>query len=143
MLRLSLLLALVGCHAAPRDTIAEVRAASKAFDDAQLRADRAAIDRFLAKDLVFVRGSGKVADREAFLTAFTSATQKLDPYKITNARAIQIGTDAVLIGGEAVLSGSEHGERFSEHFVYADLFQWRDGRWQVIYIQVTKLPPVP
>ena len=45
--------------------------------------------------------------------------------------------------GEAVLWGTENGERFSDHFVFADVFEWRDGRWQVIYIQVTRLPPVP
>jgi ketosteroid isomerase-like protein len=141
MIRLLVPLVLLGCHAAhPRNVIAEATEAAAAFDAAQLRGDRAAIERYLAADFVFVRGSGKVSGRDAFVAAFTSPTQKLDPFAITNRRAIRVADNAVLIGGEAVLSGTEEGKPFSEHFVYVDLFAFRDDRWQVIYTQVTMIP---
>src|SRR5579859_290300 len=47
---------------APADPIPAVKAAATEFDQAQLHADRAAIDRYLASDFVFVRGAGVVAD---------------------------------------------------------------------------------
>lgn len=147
MLRLCLVLALVGCHSAPpraasssRDIVAEVKAAAAEFDTAQLRGDRAAMDRFLSADFIFIRGSGKVADRNAFIEAFTDPDQKLEPFQITNPLALRLGDDTVLIGGDGVITGTAGGKPFAEHLRYADIFQWRDGRWQVIYVQVTPQP---
>lgn len=142
--RAILALGLIGCaHPAPAapavDQIAEVKAAAAAFDHAQLVADRATIDRYLAADFVFVRGAGVVAGRDAFLAAFTDPDQKLEPFTVEHPVAIQLGDGAVLIGGETTLRGTDKGEPFAEHFRYADIFQRREGRWQVVYTQVTMI----
>ena len=65
---------------------------------------------------------------------------ELAPYVITNPVFVQLGDQAGLVGGEAVMSGKEAGATFSEHLRYADIFVWRDGRWQCVYVQVTMLP---
>lgn len=146
MIRLCVLFALLGCHAAPRastpsrDIVADAKAAATEFDAAQLRADRAAMDRFLAADFIFVRGSGKVAGRDEFIAAFTDPDQKLEPFQITNPIALRLGDATVLIGGDGVITGTAGGKPFVERLRYADIFQWRDGRWQVIYVQVTPQP---
>jgi ketosteroid isomerase-like protein len=137
---------LAACHPPPRATTAtrdlraEVTAAARAFDAAQLRKDRAAIEQFLASDMVFVRGSGKRADRTDFLATFTSPDLELAPFEITNPVFVALGDNAGLVGGETVMSGKEGGEAFREHFRYADIFVWRDGRWQCVYAQVTMIP---
>jgi hypothetical protein len=51
--------------------------------------------------------------------------------------ALRLADTAVPIGGESTMTGTDHGERFSEHFRCADIFQLRDGRWQLVYTQVT------
>jgi hypothetical protein len=119
------------------DVVAAVKVCAAEFDDAQLHGDRATIDRYLASDFVFIRGAGVVADRTAFLAAFTDPNQHLEPFEIVNRRAIKLADTAVLIGGEATIRGTDHGQPFTEHFHYADIFQLRDGRWQVVYTQVT------
>ena len=43
----------------------------------------------------------------------------------------------VLVGGETTLRGTDDGRPFAEHIRYSDIFQLRDGRWQVVYTQVT------
>lgn len=137
---------LAGCagRAAPvttpaTDPIAAAKAAATEFDHAQLVGDRATMERYLASDFVFVRGSGKVADRAAFLAAFTDPDQKLEPFEIVNPVAIKLSDTAVIIGGETTMKGTDKGEPFAEHFRYADIFQLRDGRWQAVYTQVTML----
>ncbi|HWM86105.1 MAG TPA: hypothetical protein VNO33_09710, partial [Kofleriaceae bacterium] len=75
----------------------------------------------------------------AFIDAFTSPTQKLDPFVITSPILLELGENVALVGGDAVLSGTESGKRFTERMRYADIFSWRDGRWQVVYVQVTPL----
>jgi hypothetical protein len=138
-----LLLPLAACHpeayvvnAAP-DPIAAVKLAAAEFDRAQLRGDRATIERYLASDFVFVRGSGAVSDRNAFIAAFTNPKSRLEPFVIQHPIAIRLADTAVIIGGEVTLKGTENGEPFSEHIRFSDTFQWRDDRWQVVYTQVT------
>jgi ketosteroid isomerase-like protein len=139
----AVLLSLAACHpeayvvnAAP-DPIAAVKAAAADFDRAQLRGDRAAIERYLASDFVFVRGAGVVADRNAFIAAFTGPKTRLEPFVVEHPIAIRLADSAVIIGGEVTLKGTDNGEPFSEHFRFSDIFQWRDDRWQVVYTQVT------
>ena len=55
-------------------------------------------------------------------------------------RYIDLGKDAGIVAGEAILRGTEDGKAFVEHIRYADTFARRDGRWQVVYVQVTPLP---
>ena len=137
-------LALCACHpsaagqVAPAvDPIPVVKAAATAFDHAQLVGDRATIDHYLAADFVFVRGAGVVADRNAFIAAFTDPRTHLEPFTIEHPVALRLADTAVLIGGEATLRGTDDGQPFAEHIRYADIFQLRDGRWQVVYTQVT------
>jgi hypothetical protein len=117
----------------------DVMAASDEFDAAQLHADRATLERYLASDMVFVRGSGKVTDRKEFIATFTSPGLKLDPFEVLDRRYIDLGKDAGIVAGEAILRGIEDGKAFVEHIRYADTFTRRNGRWQVVYVQVTPL----
>jgi len=139
-------LGLAACHApatatspASGDPIAAARAAAAAFDHAQLIGDRATMERYLASDFVFVRGAGVVSDRAGFLAAFTDPAIKLEPFTVEHPVAIRLADTAVIIGGETTLRGTEKGEPFAEHFRYADVFELRDGRWQVVYTQVTMI----
>lgn len=52
----------------------------------------------------------------------------------------QLGADAAVVGGEVMLRGSENGKPLASHFRFADTFAWRDGRWQVVHVQVTPIP---
>lgn len=122
-----------------RDLVAEVRAAADEFDRAQLRADRATLERYLAADFVFVRGSGKVSGRDEFITAFTTPGSTLEPFQLVDRKLIPLGGDAVIATAEVTLRGSENGERFEEHIRFADVYLWRDQRWQVVYVQVTMI----
>ena len=137
------LASLVACHpeayvTSPTvDPIPAVKVAAAEFDQAQLRGDRKTIERYLANDFVFVRGAGVVSDRNAFIAAFTDPKTKLEPFVIEHPVAIKLADTAVIIGGEATLKGTDNGEPFSDHIRYADIFQLRDGRWQVVYTQVT------
>lgn len=114
-----------------------VRAAAAAFDAAQLHADRATLDRYLASDFVFVRGAGAVTDRTAFIAGFTDPKQTLEPFTVEHGLALQLAPTCVLIGGETTLHGTDGGVPFAEHIRYADIFQLREARWQVVYTQVT------
>jgi ketosteroid isomerase-like protein len=126
-------------YAEPGDN-ADVRAAAKAFDDAQLHGDRAALERLLAPDYLFVRGSGRVGDRRDFIAGFTAAGQKLEPFTILDPLFMRVTGDVAIVGGEAWIKGTDGGKPFTEHFRYSDVFARRDGHWVAVYTQVTGLP---
>lgn len=137
---LALSAAALAAPALAADDAAEVRAAAKAFDDAQVQGDRAALERLLAPDYLFVRGSGRVGDRRDFIAGFTAAGQRLEPLRIEDPLFLRVTGDVAIVGGEAWIKGVENGRPLAEHFRYSDVFAKRDGRWLVVYTQVTGLP---
>ncbi len=116
---------------------AEVRAVARAFDAAQIAKDGNALDRFLADDLIFVRGSGMLAGKKEFIAAFTAPGIRFDPITILKRTYVQLGPDAGIVGGETTLTGVEDGVPFSEHIRYADTFHRIDDTWKVVHVQVT------
>lgn len=142
MRRLAALLAvplLMAAGPAP-DAPTDVRAAARAFDQAQISGDVATMERFLAKDFMIVRGSGRRDDRAGFIAGWTTPGMTFQPIEIKNPIHVPLGPDAAIIGGDVVLRGTEGGKPFVERFYFSDVFQWREGRWQVVFVQVTTLP---
>jgi ketosteroid isomerase-like protein len=122
-----------------KDIGEEVKVAARSFDEAQLRKDRDALNRFLAPDMRFIRGSGAAGRKGDFMAAFTDPETTFSSFEIRNREIIRIGTDAAMVSAEATIRGSSAGEPFEEHIRYSDLFARRDGRLRVIHVQVTPL----
>ncbi|WP_309642832.1 nuclear transport factor 2 family protein [Phenylobacterium sp.] len=118
----------------------DVKAAAAAFDRAQLTGDRAAMERFLAKDFVIVRGSGKQAGREDFISGWLTPGVTFEPLTILDPVFVPLSPQAAIVGGRVELKGAENGKPFVERFHFSDVFAWRDGRWQVVFVQVTPTP---
>ena len=132
-------LALLLAGAAPPATLTEIERASRAFDRAQQFGDRAALERFLAPDFMFVRGTGEVTGRAAFLATFGGAI-RFEPFEIKGREVIGLGADAGIVAAEGTMRGTNNGVRFVQRFRFSDTFLRRNGRWQVIHVQVTPLP---
>ena len=132
---------LAGAAAAQGADNAEIRAAAQAFDDAQQHGDKAGLERMLAPDFLFVRGSGRVGDRRDFIAGFTAPNSRLEPFRIGDRLFLRIAPDVAVVGGEARIRGIEDGKPFAQHFRYSDTFARRGGRWVAVFTQVTALPP--
>jgi ketosteroid isomerase-like protein len=117
-----------------------VDAASRAFDDAQYRQDKAALDRMLAADMVYIRGSGARVGRMEFLAAFSDSAVVFDPFVITDREIIQLTADVAVVTAEGTITSTEAGQRVEDHFRFSDTFRRSRGVWQVVYVQVTRLP---
>jgi ketosteroid isomerase-like protein len=114
---------------------------ARTFDQAQLNRDITSLQTMLAEDLVFVDGSGRLQGKREFIEGYSAPTLRIEPFEIVKPTFVQIGADGAIAGGEVVLRGSEDGKAFASHFRFADTFARRDGRWQVVHIQVTSIPP--
>lgn len=132
------LLAMAISTADPR--AGSLAAAARAFDDAQMHHDRAVIDRFLAPDFRYVTRKGKLLGRRDFIAATSDANEVLAPFIVEDHRVEPLGADGGVASGEASVSGTRAGVAFSDRFRYADVFARRQGRWVVVYTQVTAAP---
>ena len=117
---------------------ADLAAAAKAYDAAQLSGDRAALERLLANDYRLVNGGGRVETKAQFIKDLTDPNVKEDPFVIEQPVA-QLWDGGAVLGGVTNLSGADHGTRFHARIRFADVWAKRGGRWQVIYSQVSPL----
>jgi hypothetical protein len=117
----------------------DLLSASKEYDKAQLTNDGAALGRLLGDDLVLISGSGQVQSKAEFIRDSTAPGFKIEPFTILEPVHKVMGNSAIL-GGVVMLKGTDGGKPFSVRMRFSDFWQKRNGRWQVVYIQVTRLP---
>lgn len=113
--------------------------AAAAFDAAIAGKDRAALERLIADDFLWVRGSGVTGDKSAFIGALTAPTLRIDPFHPSEARWIVSG-DSALLAATNDLRGTADGVAFVDRHRFADHWLRRDGEWRLVYAQVTPLP---
>lgn len=110
-----------------------------AFDRAQLAQDRDALQKMVADELVFVDRSGKRSGKKEFIDGWMGIGVKYDPIVLVDRTVTSLGQDAFVASAETTLSGTSDGKAFSSRFRFSDTFRRRDGRWQAVHIQVTRI----
>jgi ketosteroid isomerase-like protein len=113
--------------------------ASQDYDKAQMTNDGAILARLLADDLMLISGSGHTESKAEFIQDSTAPGFRLEPFTVLEPVHKVMG-DVAILGGIAVLKGTDAGKPFSQRIRFSDVWAKRDGRWQVVYIQVTRLP---
>lgn len=124
---------------APASEIAELRTFSDAFDAAQIAQDRAALDRMVADDLVFIDGSGKRYGKAFFIDGWTGADDDYDPVTLNDRVILPLSKDMGLASAETVLSGRSAGKSFRVRIRFTDIFRRHGDSWQATYIHVTRM----
>ena len=151
MMRLAIpaLLLLTGCDSgAGRDeekTAATApdgyREAAAALDTAIAAKDAAALEKLIADDFLWVRGSGEKGDKAGFIAALTAPAIKIEPFQPSEARWI-VTRDSALLTATNTLRGSADGDAFVDRHRFADHWVWRDGGWRLVLAQITPHPIV-
>lgn len=118
------------------------RIAGKALDSAIAAKDADQLRSLIAEDFLWVRGSGAKGDKAAFIAALTSDELDIEPFEPAETRWFLEGNTALLTGTNT-LKGRAGGEAFIDRHRFADHWIWREGRWQLAYIQVTPVPEGP
>ena len=133
---------LAGCASMPgteADTRRLLAAQADAWDKALIAKDRAGIEANMAPEFVQMRGSGQLVSREQFIKDVLDPAFSMDPYTVEDWEARLFG-DTALVYGRIRMSGRDDGQRWAAHFRYIDAYVRRNGRWQVVSVQVTPMP---
>ena len=111
------------------------------WDKDIVRKDAAAIAANMAEDFRQIASDGSVADKAAFLKDITSPDLVIDPYTVEefDVRIYGEAGDVALLSGSTRMTGRYQGEPFTTHYRYIDTYVRRDGRWQVVSVQTTKV----
>lgn len=116
----------------------EILEANRAYLEAHMSRDVAALDWLLADEFVIVGQFGRVTSKAQRLALLTSSDFSFVNIDSRDTRVTASG-DAGEVSGEAVLTGSQMGREYtSPPYRYTRRFERRDGRWQLVGVRVFK-----
>ena len=107
------------------------------WTEAGLKKDAAALDKILADDWVGQGPPGTVTKAEA-LADLKSGDNKLESITLGDMKVRVLGDTAVVTGSDDEKS-SYKGKDTSGEYVWMDVFQKKDGKWQAVRSEVTKV----
>jgi len=117
----------------------DLAAAAKAYDQAQVRSDKAELERLLADDYVLQNSSGQVQDKQSFIADSVAPGFRIEPFEVEEPVEKVLG-DVALLGGVATLKGTDGGKPFTARLRFMDVWAKRGGKWVVIFTQATRVP---
>ena len=121
------------------DIPSDLRKAVEDYDHAQVNADAAELRRLVADDYVLVNSSGKVQSKSELIADYLAPGYKIEPFTVLEP-VEKVWGDGAVMGGLVHLKGTSEGKPFLVTLRFADVWAKREGRWQVVYSQVT-VPP--
>src|SRR3954447_12681469 len=122
------------------DTSATIESADKTFADAMVNADLVALANTYADDYVFTDPTGRVSHKAELLDSFRRGVIKIRSQEISNVQVNVYGEVAVEIGkllSQAARDGKDSGGTFR----FTRVWVKRDGRWQTVAFQETRITP--
>ena len=110
------------------------------WDAAFHRRDVAFITNVLADEFLVTYGDGNRGDRAKELANAAEFNQQIDSSTLDEF-TVKIYGDAAVVWFTRHLVGPSQGRRLEVTYRYIDVFVLRDGRWQCIASQSTKVTP--
>lgn len=108
------------------------------WDAAFHRKDVAFIESVLADEFVSTYGDGSRGDRARELKLATEFNQQIDSSTLDEF-VVKVYGDTAVVWFTQHMVGPSKGQRLEVTYRYIDVFVLRDGRWQCVASQSTKL----
>jgi hypothetical protein len=118
---------------------ADLAKAVRDYDQAQIKGNRAQLERLLADDYTLLNSGGKTETKTQFIAESTAPGFKLEPFAVEDAIE-KVWDKGAVMGGVVTLRGTDGGKPFAARLRFADIWAKRKGKWQVIYTHVSKPP---
>ncbi|MGC1620217.1 MAG: nuclear transport factor 2 family protein [Candidatus Acidiferrum sp.] len=133
-----------GAMATPAQTSAtqDVTALLREFMDAAGRGDRAVFDKFFADDVIYTRATGVVigkADIMSRLGKPTPASEGKNTYSAEDITVHEYGDTVVVAFRLLGRTENRDGKVETSNYRNTGTFLKRDGRWQAVAWQATKI----
>lgn len=125
--------------AAPgRNVERELREAENAWAQAAITGDAATLRRMLAEDLSYTHSSGRTETKAQFIESITSGQMKYEAAELEEFSVKPYGNVAVALSVRRMRAGLK-GDINSFRARFQRVWVKRDGRWQLLAHQATRL----
>lgn len=131
--------ALLAPLAAAAKTPADLAEAARAYERAQLNADRETMERLVADDYVLIGGDGTRQTKDDLIDGWMAPGLVFDPL-VSRDLVELVWSDGAALGATVDLSGTEDGAPFAQTLRYIDVWRKTPEGWRVVYGQVTRAP---
>lgn len=131
--------ALLAPFAAAAKMPADLAEAARAYERAQLNADRDTIERLVADDYVLIGGDGTRQTRQDLIDGWMAPGLAFDPL-VSRDLVELVWSDGAALGATVDLSGTADGAPFAQTMHYIDVWKKTPEGWRVVYSQVTRAP---
>ena len=108
------------------------------WSQADLQKDAAALNRILADDWIGIDFEGTILNKAQALQGIGSGSGALQSTVLRDMKIRVYGNTAVVTGTDTE-KGEYHGKDSSGKYCWTDVFVRRNGRWQAVSSQSTKL----
>lgn len=106
--------------------------------DALLKGDVSANERYLADTYIFTDPDGTVMDKTRMVADLKSGDLKFESSKVDDMKVQGFGNAAVVTYGTTD-KGTYKGKDLSGRYRWTDVFVKRNGRWQIVATQGTRV----
>jgi len=103
------------------------------------KGDSKAYGRIVGDDYVFTNQDAVVRTKAQMVSAYDSGSIKYESIKFDDIKAHAYG-DTAVVTGRQTLKGQNNGKDISGQFRYTRVYEKRQGRWQLVATQVTRIP---
>ncbi|MBI1787546.1 MAG: nuclear transport factor 2 family protein [Acidobacteria bacterium] len=138
-MRFYCLCALFACAALAQDDAAQVRQSEKDWAAATMRGDIAALEKLLSDDLTYTHSSGRLETKAQFIAAVKSGSiqyQGVDYDQIT----VRLYGDTAIAASAPKMKVASQGQTNSFQARFLRVWAKKQGRWQLVAHQSTRLP---
>ncbi|MFZ6711504.1 nuclear transport factor 2 family protein [Undibacterium sp. TC9W] len=119
--------------------VAQLTKLSDDWDAAIVRKDKEAIEANMAEDFRQIDGDGDLETKTSFVNGLVSDKLEIDPYKVEDFE-IRLYGNVALLSGRTKMTGRYEGKPFKSHYRYIDIYAQRDGKWQIVSVQISRIP---
>jgi Domain of unknown function (DUF4440) len=117
---------------------ADLATAATAYDWAQVKSNRSELGRLLADDYVLIDATGK-RDTKSEDIADAISLERKTTFSNLSDQVRTVWTDGAVLGGVVEAKGTYRGKSFAMKARFIDVWAKRNGRWQVVFTQMTDL----
>jgi hypothetical protein len=113
--------------------------AAERLAQAEGKGDIPALEQLLAADYQGYDPSGRSQDRAGVLRGYAEGGGVRVITLLQSDLRVRVLGDAGLVTGINVMVGQQGHEHFDLRLRFLDVYAWRDGRWQLVASQDTRL----
>lgn len=117
-----------------------IRRAERAWAQAALKGDAAALDKILADDMTHTHGGGRTESKAQFLEAIRSGAQKYEAIDYDEIKVRVYGSTAV-VTSEPNIRTVNAGVPSGSHSRFLHVYVKQGGAWRLVAHQSTRITP--